>query len=560
MHSYSPELSPIDVEPPYDIAHVNGAVSSLARGAVVNNNNGEQTTAAPQESWDYDRLEKARGDAREAILRLWPLQVRYENYIENGIDKSLLQSLFKELGLNTDTPTANGPSAARVKPLPTPRPAAHAQAGPSGAAASGDDTLESRKDRIARLLAAKGSRQPTASAATSPTMTPETKPQPPPGKSIDKSKLLYEKMEALRKAREAKAEVANRGQQPQAVSHSTGDPPPPPDKHQPVAVVNEAGQGYQASASPEVRIGQTGPGLPSTRSPPLAPRSMLQKRPIASDFLSQTQEPAPKRPFSQTDRSRRFLIDVSEDEDSDDDTAMDLDSPEQRPLTLRRNATGDSALRNLPPLSDLPSNGRSTPNSGMGRSNNSHGKENLDKMQQDIEEMKKRIAEAEARKKVKQSRQGTPYQSPSNGRSETGAASPASGVIADSTLQSGLASASRILSQASDDATLPQSDNASVPGSASMPRLIRSLSRAALDRLAVIEADRKRQTLKMKILRAQLTQMEKELAAGLEEEKALREESTPSPAPEQAEAFSLPEQGRSPGKFNHRTALAWIRS
>jgi hypothetical protein len=353
-------------------------------------------------------------------------------------------------------------------------------------------------------------------------LVPE-KPKQPLGKSADKSKLLYEKMEALRKSREAKAEMAAKAKIQHDAQEEISEP--------------------QISAPPHSPALQQVALAPRSTEPvhtEEAPRTATQKRPVASDFLSQQQEPVQKRPFSQTDNSRPFLIDVSEDEDSDEDTAMDIDSPEQRPSTLHRNDTEDLALRNYPSLSGLSSTGRSTPNAGAARGNLSHGKEDLDKMHKNIEEMKKRIAEAEARKRAKDSRQGTPHQGPASSRSEGSVASPAAADLAnDASIQAEIPLASQSPVQLPGHSQSPLSrTHALETHESARPQLRRSLSRAALDRISVIEADRKRQTLKVKILRAQIAQMEKEMAASLEEEKALRAETT-SPTPEPAVVESL---------------------
>lgn len=472
-----------------------------------------------QKHQGFDRLRRAREEARQAILSLWPLQIRVENYLEDGIDGSLLRNLFEEAGLAFEPPAAGELPNLEAEPSPKPPP-------PSGVASAigdaGDENTESRKDRIARLLAAKRTQQSTPPATSQAVSLPAsngTREQEPKKMSVDKSKLLYAKMEALRKAREAKAQSVAEVQQlvdEAAAAPSRPELLAPSDSYTYHGLRDE-------DAVPDSVTGLRDAALTGTSSHQALSRTPVQKRPVASDFLSSQQEPILKRPFSRTNQSRRFLIDVSDDDDSDDDTAMDIDSPEQRPLTLRRNATEDSALRNYPPLSEVPSNGRSTPITGHGRSNTTHQNENLSKMQQDIEEMKKRIAEAEARKKAKQSRQGTPQESPAPGRSDASIGSPFDASALNDTTTAIPAAAVPVHTSDVDSPTHTGS-NVEVRSQVGSSELRRSLSQATLNRLAVIEADRKRQTLKMKILRAQLAQMEREMAASLEEEKVLREE------------------------------------
>jgi arsenate reductase-like glutaredoxin family protein len=50
---------------------------------------------------------ESKKKAQEAILRLWPLNIRYHNFVEEGIDRSLLDELFTELGLDFETTIAS---------------------------------------------------------------------------------------------------------------------------------------------------------------------------------------------------------------------------------------------------------------------------------------------------------------------------------------------------------------------------------------------------------------------------------------------------------------------
>ncbi|KAI8632906.1 hypothetical protein F5Y19DRAFT_419436 [Xylariaceae sp. FL1651] len=54
--------------------------------------------------------------AQEAILGLWPLKVRYQDYIEEGLDADVVKALFKDLGLDA---SVSKPATASAKPVST---------------------------------------------------------------------------------------------------------------------------------------------------------------------------------------------------------------------------------------------------------------------------------------------------------------------------------------------------------------------------------------------------------------------------------------------------------
>ena len=170
-------------------------------------------------------VSSARQLAREAILRLWPLNVRYQNYIQEGVDGAILGGLFKDLGLDLPAgasvlestkpngstkagPPAASESATASQPKARPIALEPVAAQPAGTL----DKSEERKDRIARLLAAKGSKPGAKTPVAASTATPMAAPTAPAvhakepsatKKQSEKSRLLHQKMEALLKAREA---------------------------------------------------------------------------------------------------------------------------------------------------------------------------------------------------------------------------------------------------------------------------------------------------------------------------------------------------------------------
>jgi hypothetical protein len=129
---------------------------------------------------------EAKKKAQEAILGLWPLKVRYQDYIEEGVDPGVVRALFKDIGLDvpvSKTSTALHKASGSVQPtlpvagtisaLPSKAqslPADESRAPPtntkqgnnnkdtkgksSDTKVAGKSAAEERKDKIARKLAA----------------------------------------------------------------------------------------------------------------------------------------------------------------------------------------------------------------------------------------------------------------------------------------------------------------------------------------------------------------------------------------------------------------------
>ncbi|RWA13528.1 hypothetical protein EKO27_g1603 [Xylaria grammica] len=128
---------------------------------------------------------EAKKKAQEAILGLWPLKVRYQDYIDEGIDANVVKALFKDIGLDLPiskasiapakttsdaqptpahaTPTSNvshKPQSPLIPNTQVPPPDAkqsdNKDAKNKGAEvkAVGKSAAEERKDKIARKLAA----------------------------------------------------------------------------------------------------------------------------------------------------------------------------------------------------------------------------------------------------------------------------------------------------------------------------------------------------------------------------------------------------------------------
>ncbi|KFY33917.1 hypothetical protein V494_07215 [Pseudogymnoascus sp. VKM F-4513 (FW-928)] len=196
-------------------------------------------------------VQDARRQAQNAVLNLIPLKVRFQNFIDEGIDEEIIKSVFDDIGmsssysstkklsggtgrgqhpasftpqavasvvpdsvasrasqihskLNTNTTNTNGTSQHTGSPQQT-----------INSAVPMTNKAEERKDRIARLLEEKSKKlmnlpQPlppaTATLADGAPTNKSTTPQSTT--KVDKEKLLKQKMEALQKSREARAQKA----------------------------------------------------------------------------------------------------------------------------------------------------------------------------------------------------------------------------------------------------------------------------------------------------------------------------------------------------------------
>jgi hypothetical protein len=458
-------------------------------------------------------VEQARKQAQDAIVRLWPLNVRFHDYVREGIDQRLLQTLFQDLGLATNEPSPPKPQSQPAFAVSTTKESAER--------VHKDDQAEERKDRIARLLAAKGSKPTIASQSNTPARTQS----PPPITTTarpqsEKSRLLQQKMEALQRAREAKA------QQSAQTSEPTTDRSDTPQVDLPVETVDRP-QTAEAPDGLEQRNSRSTPSIPglflsSTPQPGPSPRP--QKRPVASDLINTSEIPA-KRPFGQQRQSQPFLIDVSDDDD-DDEAAMEIDSPESRPVTINK----PSSPFKIPHLADLtgslvqiPNRHVSSPGAILtpGVANPAIKKHDLANMDKEIEAMKRKIAEAEARKRVKLSRPSSPSTPLSGEQNDRDSVSSkvASVRLMASTEEpdiTGENSTPLILSETRHEESARRSET-------TLPKR-RSVSRAASERLPLIEAHRKQQLLKLQMLQSQIRKVEDEIQKSLAEEKALMEE------------------------------------
>ena len=490
---------------------------------------------------------EAKTQAQQAILRLLPLKVGYQNYVDEGVDKSVLNDLFTELGLNPEPMASGFQSQARDeaskmmimpvggKPVPD-----NSQVSPEASKKSKDKS-EERKDRIARLLAAKGSKAATVAPEANSTTT--AKPSVPPATAVppnktqsEKSKLLQQKMEALRKAREANAKKVASQPEP-SLPNTSGQGSVTPAaalsstlnnaSDSEVAGIDSSDQPQAISEPVEPQIPQSIPGLFLSSTPQPPHSANPRKRPVAADLNEASAVSTYKRPFGQLRESRPFLIDVSDDED---DAEMEIDSPEQRSPLLHRPTTPvpkTASFRDHPALSDNGiSRQFSSPSAAAtptGHAVSTNGKYDLESMNRKIEDMKRKIAEAEARKKAKQSNNGTPSVPPSQQQSKEGSADPSIHTrppLARAETEDNRSSASLLVQATSQitQQTLPKvrGQNRQINGQAR--------SRVASERLPIVEARKKEQLAHLQRLQSEVARVEQEIADSIAEESRLREE------------------------------------
>ncbi|KAG6038215.1 hypothetical protein E4U41_004431 [Claviceps citrina] len=477
----------------------------------------QQTSTVLQEEDcpSRSRLEDAKKQAMDTILQLWPLDVRFDNFLAEGIDKTVLKSLFQDLGLTIDEPSQTHKAASSTtsvakaeKSEPTRRKAEVKRSEKSSPAVK--DKSEERKDRIARLLAAKGSKQsiPTAAAAPqlqnpqspaadlaqaqaqaqaqAPATTKSTKPSM---SQVEKSKLIQQKLAALQKAREIP-------QRPKAIQPEISDSGRNDSSIETVDAVNAA------SHSESI------PGLS------LSPLKRSSKSSEATAEAARTQAATSQNaelstPFDQYPDSRPFLIHISDEEDEGEE--MELDSPiraQTLPSMPGTPARHDAWLDDSLAVSEPSLNRRLQSPASMSiplRSASRNNGGDLESMNKKIEEMKRKIAEAEARKVAKNSPQGSPALSQRNDSSREN----------DSDVMHGPRAPLKPF----------YGDSHSGPNRSLSPtQRRRSRSRVASERLPLLEARRREQLEKLKDLQSEVARIEMELEKDKLEQERLKEE------------------------------------
>ncbi|ORY60617.1 uncharacterized protein BCR38DRAFT_42971 [Pseudomassariella vexata] len=421
--------------------------------------------AASDAASPYKSVWEARKKAQEAILGLWPFKVRYQDYIEEGFDASLVKPLFTGLGLDTSSSKANSSSlpqrtsdidvpsapvshisspAKSIQPAPKSTPPPKSQQHPakspapsqlpqasaprpdskSNAKMADKTGTEDRKTKIARLLAEKEKKQKTTTAAVVPPVSdataalpqsvPSTKAPEPAQPLLNQAKaktraeknlMLQQKIAALRKAQEAEAKKKLELIKQTEVTAVSAVPQHPAK----TATATPPVQQSDMNAPPEQRdavfkaAGIPGLFLSSTPQPLSANR--IPKRPVASDFDAY---PSHSGSLKRSRTQDSLIIEVSDEEDVE----MDMGSPTDVPESAIHNGTSSTrpdsnSLGAFPPLTNTNTwVQRSSPMSSAVHTPPDHANK-LDFLHKQIEEHKRKIAEAEAKKAGKKSNGAT---------------------------------------------------------------------------------------------------------------------------------------------------------
>jgi len=534
----------------------------------------DKDSATPAES-----PAEARKKAQASILRLWPLEVRFQDYVDEGIDPKIVRDLFAGLGLDTKS----SKSPAEQQPLPK----NHAEVQPSKSvnlqpmdtqpqpdtaltptvapskplAVTASQKQEERKDRIARLLAAKNAKQQTSSTGavegttgapasaseTAPSSVAEPVPQLPvhqasvaadadkASKKAEKERLLQLKLEALQKSRALRAQntasKTTEAQHPEperdlntsdrnigSIEQTSMAPSP--------QAPNDAVVGRDTKPHDKQAVGSI-PGLSlsaTAQSGPTIPR----KRPTASDLNETSVAPPFKRTFSQHHVETPLIINVS-DESEDEDVEMEISSQaDDNPYEPNHNGHRLPASQDHTSLVELRhQRGFATPTSlpgGTATPKQADSAE-LQRINHDIDEMKRKIAEAERRKKAKLASKDATAQQPSTGPGVAGVPLPL------------IPGPSSVHSQSPGSlASQPAPSPSGITGDVQrvLPKAPRGVGadqsqrtqriRVVSETLPALEAKLRSKTTKLRLLKSEVTRIEREVNEMLAERADLSSE------------------------------------
>ncbi|PKS09413.1 hypothetical protein jhhlp_004028 [Lomentospora prolificans] len=510
-----------------------------------------------------------------------PPQQASADGLDEGIDPNIIRDLFAGLGLDTKATKplhepqsrlknhpANASTTEKSAPPPeaTPQPssaAVPAAAPPNPPPTTTSQKQEERKDRIARLLAAKNAKQqgrPTKTidqdhlaSASRNTMTSSLPAQPGPhqnlqqanpaanagkaSKNPEKERLLQRKLEALQKSRALKAQKAALDE---SDSHRTEPETNTPNRnadvpeHPSTSLLKDpqtlaTGHDIHIHSQNRPSATQTSgsiPGLFLSEST----TTNTRKRPTASDLNENSAVPPFKRTFSQHHVEKPLVIDVS-DESEDEDVEMEISSQVDDAPTEPNNASYPQkgkppAHRDQPPLPDV-RNQRSfaSPASVSGSMKQTDSAE-LQRINQDIDEMKRKIAEAERRKRAKlTSKDITSSQSPATGPGTPCVSQPLISGPSSAQSQSPDSQSPRqtyfphnVVGEV--QKTLPKAPRGAAATDAQRRQRIRVVS----DSLPTLESTIRSKVTKLRLLKSEVSRIEKEVDEMLAEKAKLSSE------------------------------------
>jgi hypothetical protein len=429
--------------------------------------NAQHTSSQAVDTKVQKSVAEARKEAQGAILNLYPFQVHYQNYVDEGFDETIVGGVFDDLGL----PRSSSKSANALRSSPNVSTTRQTLAMDSTQTPSGVDSMAppftGQTDSQSKAGA---DTKPNAQLLETPSIDKSSLPSsmndaaaapPKPAVMTEKERNLQMKMEALRKSREQRAQKA--AAKSDAILPTPAVPVSLPASSKSSSRTDRAesiperpkSSGTTAAASPKRLAPGTENGVPirpppsqstsqppSTRQPPSIPGLFLapnttsramaatpsatvqapangnqRKRPVATDFDVSTNTVAPKRPFGQSRYETSLVIDVTDEElDSDDeDVAMDLESSvdHNSPVLSARKMSDhrNTAIQNLPVLTNFPPRKPFTPppmstasSTPTGRKSALGNPEVLQEKENAIEALRKKIAEAEAAKALRKAR------------------------------------------------------------------------------------------------------------------------------------------------------------
>jgi hypothetical protein len=501
----------------------------------------------------FKSVAEARKKAEGAILNLWPYDVRFPNYVEEGLDEKIVGRLFDSLGFSRAAKTAIAVVEEKSTIDKVDGMSQEKASKPGGDAKGREVLVEKNGNGVA------------VSAAT-PALNKPTEP-------TDKEKNLKMKMEMLRKSREERAQKAAAKTsaavpQPEAPKTSTSTTVTVTNSfvssslprtqsstpHRPIPFAS-AGQTVlppQSPAIPGLFLASTSSPAPSTGAQSAmygAPQNNQRKRPVAADFDAPASTMPFKRLFGQS-RNDSLVIDVSEEEpdSEDEDVAMDLesqadqDSPVQpaRKISDQRTA----AIQNLPPLTNFPtrkaftsppgSSAASTPPVHPGSKATLGHPHVLQQKETEIEALKKKIAEAEASKAAKRKAQrtssgaATPQHQATNGAAVVGNTNGdiASRVEASIQMQQLIGIAEDKVT--SDQKRLAETQAAELEKAAEVKRNEAESRRLRREKIATdlprVDAEVEQSQLKLQQLREEMAKIEAAVQKSMEDKRRMAEE------------------------------------
>ncbi|KAK2064726.1 hypothetical protein LY76DRAFT_641448 [Colletotrichum caudatum] len=534
--SYSPHLSPHEV---HSHIEANNQHSSSPQTHVSRGQASQSALAIAGQQSGKKAVDDARQRAQAAVLSLWPLGIRQQDYVDEGIDRTVVRDLLAELKLDPGTPGQGSiPGLSRSSGQPSsqastaPAPAAISKPTDPVSSTAAKSAGEERKDRIARLLAAKGAK-PASSAPNNSTQVASTS---------EKTTVQQQKLDALQKSREVRAQKAAERKGSLQAAQSTDTSPASPTRGPLLAPAGApTGPSAKQSAQPGVSQ-QSAQPAPASTIPGLfmtapQPASVTQrKRPVAADFVSSLH--VNKRPFGHTLPNKPFVIDVSDTSD-DEDVEMEIGSPTDDPGSIQRNDTPSGktpSFRDFPPLieglgqrqlsSPAPSH-VVTPQSGIAGTQPKQA--HIDVMDKQIETMKRKIALAEARAKLKAamgSQSGVPKFNRQTPDSTLDSESGNPGTRRVQSMDASSASdhpngqTSPAMAEPSSSMRLPKlSDKRIEDGSRRAQKL-----RAVSTNLPLVENRLQAKKSKLRLLQSQMSRLEKEIEEEMAEKQKLTEQ------------------------------------